>query len=34
MAELVQKSSTEAVTIIHGRMKESYEEIKSRIEKK
>ncbi len=34
IAELVQKSGTEAVTIIHGRMKESYEEIKSTLEKK
>ena len=34
IAELVQKSSTEAVTIIHSRMKESYEEIKSTLEKK
>ena len=33
IAELVQKSGTEAVTIIHGRM-ESYEEIKSTLEKK
>ncbi|MCW5735989.1 MAG: TIGR01841 family phasin [Enhydrobacter sp.] len=34
MAELVQKSGAEAVTIIQGRMKESYEEIKAHIEKK
>ena len=34
IAELVQKSSTEAITIIQGRMKESYEEIKSTLEKK
>ena len=34
IAELVQKSGTEAVSIIHGRMKESYEEIKSTLEKK
>jgi len=34
IAELVQKSGAEAVTIIHGRMKESYEEIKSALEKK
>ncbi len=34
IAELVQKSGTEAVTIIHDRMKESYEEIRSGLEKK
>ncbi|WP_428674858.1 phasin family protein [Reyranella sp.] len=34
IAELVQKSGTEAVGIIQGRMKESYEEIKSTLEKK
>jgi len=34
IAELVQKSGTEAVAIIHGRMKDSYEEIKSTLEKK
>jgi phasin family protein len=34
IAELVQKSGTEAITIIQGRMKESYEEIKSTLEKK
>lgn len=34
IAELVQKSGTEAVTVIHDRMKESYEEIRSTLEKK
>jgi phasin family protein len=34
IAELVQKSGTEAVAIIHGRMKDSYEEIKKTLEKK
>jgi phasin family protein len=34
IAELVQKSGAEAVTIIHGRMKESYEEIKASLDKK
>jgi phasin family protein len=34
IAELAQKSGTEAITIIQGRMKESYEEIKSTLEKK
>src|SRR5215212_6074382 len=34
IAELVQKSGAEAVTIIHDRMKESYEEIRSGLEKK
>jgi phasin family protein len=34
IAELVQKSSTEAITIIHDRMKESYEDIKATLEKK
>jgi phasin family protein len=34
IAELIQKSGTEAVTIIQGRMKESYEEIKTTLEKK
>jgi phasin family protein len=34
IAELVQKSGTEAVTIIHGRMKESYDEIRSTLEKR
>ena len=34
IAELVQKFGTEAVTIIHGRMKDSYEEIKATLEKK
>jgi phasin family protein len=34
IAELVQKSGTEAVTIIHARMKESYDEIRSGLEKK
>ena len=34
IAELVQKSSTEAFKIVQDRMKESYEEIKSSVEKK
>ena len=34
IAELVQKSGAEAATIIHDRMKESYEEIRSGLEKK
>lgn len=34
IAELVQKSGTEAIGIIQGRMKESYEEIKATLEKK
>ena len=34
IAELVQKSGTEAIAIIQARMKESYEEIKSTVEKK
>ncbi|HSI01497.1 MAG TPA: TIGR01841 family phasin [Reyranella sp.] len=34
IVELVQKSGTEAVSIIHDRMKESYEEIRSDLEKK
>jgi len=34
IAELVQKSSTEAFKIVQDRMKESYEEIRSSIEKK
>ena len=34
IAELVQKSSTEAFKIVQDRMKESYEEIRSNIEKK
>jgi phasin family protein len=34
IAELVQKSSTEAVSIIQARMRESYEEIRSGLEKK
>ena len=34
IAELAQKSGSEAITIIQGRMKESYEEIKSTLEKK
>jgi phasin family protein len=34
IAELVQKSTTEAFKIVQDRMKESYEEIKSSVEKK
>ena len=34
IAELVQKSSTEAFKIVQDRMKESYEDIKSSVEKK
>lgn len=34
IAELVQKSGAEAVAIIQGRMKESYEEIKTTLERK
>lgn len=34
IAELVQKSSTEAFRIVQDRMKESYDEIRSTIEKK
>ena len=34
MAELVQKSSTEAFKIVQDRMKESYEEIRTSVEKK
>ena len=34
IAELVQKSSTEAFKIVQERMKESYEEIRSSVEKK
>jgi phasin family protein len=34
IAELVQKSGTEAVAIIQSRMKESYDEIKATLEKK
>jgi len=34
MAELVQKSGSDAVKIIHDRMQESYEEIRTSIEKK
>lgn len=34
IAELVQKSSTEAFKIVQDRMKESYEEIRSNVEKK
>jgi phasin family protein len=34
IAELVQKSSTEAFKIVQDRMKESYEEIKTSVEKK
>ena len=34
IAELVQKSGAEAATIIHDRMKESYEEIRAGLEKK
>ena len=34
IAELVQKSSTEALKIVQDRMKESYEEIRATIEKK
>jgi phasin family protein len=34
IAELVQKSSTEALKIVQDRMKESYEEIRSSVEKK
>jgi phasin family protein len=34
IAELVQKSSTEAFRIVQDRMKESYEEIRSSVEKK
>ena len=34
IAELVQKSSTEAFRIVQDRMKESYEEIKASVEKK
>jgi phasin family protein len=34
IAELVQKSSTEAFKIVQDRMKESYEEIRSTIDKK
>jgi phasin family protein len=34
IAELVQKSSTEALRIVQDRMKESYEEIRASVEKK
>jgi phasin family protein len=34
IAELVQKSSTEAFKIVQDRMKESYEEIRASVEKK
>ena len=34
IAELVQKSSTEAFKIVQDRMKESYEEIRTSVEKK
>ena len=34
IAELVQKSSTEAFKIVQDRMKESYEEIRANVEKK
>jgi phasin family protein len=34
IAELVQKSSTEALKIVQDRMKESYEEIRATVEKK
>ena len=34
IAELVQKSSSEAFKIVQDRMKESYEEIKASVEKK
>lgn len=34
IAELVQKSSTEAFSIVQDRMKESYDEIRSSLEKK
>jgi phasin family protein len=34
IAELVQKSSTEAFKIVQERMKESYEEIRATVEKK
>ena len=34
IAELVQKSSTEAFAIVQDRMKESYEEIRASVEKK
>lgn len=34
IAELVQKSSGEALKIVHERMKDSYEEIKTTVEKK
>ena len=34
IAELVQKSSTEALKIVQDRMKDSYEEIRATIEKK
>lgn len=34
IAELVQKSSTEALKIVQERMKESYEEIRTSVEKK
>jgi len=34
IAELVQKSSTEALQIVQDRMKESYEEIRASLEKK
>ena len=34
IAELVQKSSTEAFKIVQDRMKESYDEIKASVEKK
>jgi phasin family protein len=34
IAELVQKSSTEALKIVQDRMKESYEEIRASVEKK
>jgi phasin family protein len=34
IAELVQKSSSEALKIVQDRMKESYEEIKTSVEKK
>ena len=34
LAELVQKSGNDALTIVHERMQESYEEIRSGLEKK
>jgi phasin family protein len=34
IAELVQKSSSDAFKIVQDRMKESYEEIKASVEKK